>query len=485
MTDTLDALLIGRHIRDLRTERGMTLDTLAAAIDRAPSQVSALENGKRAPRITQLQQIATALGVTLDELLRTEPKTDRTAKELEIERAQRTGLYTALGIPNLRLGKGLNDQVLDTILGLQKEVERLHQQRAATPEEARRANAELRQQMRDQNNYYPALEAQARELLDIIGYNSGPLSERLTAELANRLGFTLHYVSDLPVSTRSVTDSKNGRIFLPMRRAGRDERTGLLRALAAHVLQHKDPVSYSDYLTQRVESNYLAGALLLPESSAVSFLQEAKAQRELAVEDLRDFFAVGYEVAAHRFTNLATQHLELPVHFAKVHQSGTLAKAYENDNVSFPADVFGAVEGQLVCRNWSARRVFTVEDRFTPYHQYTDKPTGTYWCTSRIESSAQGEFSVSVGTTFSSVKWFRGRDTTTRFKSDCPDPSCCRQAPDSIEDKWGDSIQPLPRINSSLLAAMPRTGIMGIDKREVLEFLEAHEPQKAPQASVS
>ena len=45
----LDTLVLGRRIRHLRTGRNMTLDDLGAAIGRAPSQVSMLENGHREP----------------------------------------------------------------------------------------------------------------------------------------------------------------------------------------------------------------------------------------------------------------------------------------------------------------------------------------------------------------------------------------------------------------------------------------------------
>jgi len=62
---------------------------------------------------------------------------------------------------------------------------------------------------------------------------------------------------------------------------------------------------------------------------AVEFLREAKADHELAIDDFRDAFGVSYETAAHRFTNLATRHLGVPVHFMKVHEGGTLHKAYE------------------------------------------------------------------------------------------------------------------------------------------------------------
>ncbi len=42
--------------------RGMTLEELAAAVDRAPSQLSMIENGRREPKLTLLQAIARALG---------------------------------------------------------------------------------------------------------------------------------------------------------------------------------------------------------------------------------------------------------------------------------------------------------------------------------------------------------------------------------------------------------------------------------------
>ena len=43
----LDSLTVGRRIRQLRTDRGLTLDDLGAELGRAASQVSVIENGKR------------------------------------------------------------------------------------------------------------------------------------------------------------------------------------------------------------------------------------------------------------------------------------------------------------------------------------------------------------------------------------------------------------------------------------------------------
>nr|WP_309620891.1 helix-turn-helix domain-containing protein [Salinibacterium sp.] len=472
----LDSLTVGRRIRKLRTDRGFTLDELGRELGRAASQVSVIENGKRELKLSEVQKLARILGVTVDQLLSPEAPSRRAALEIALERAQRGPLYASLPLPTLPVRKSLSDEAIETILGLHDELQRLHRQRAATPEEARRANTELRRTMRTRNNYFGELEKTAKSLLDAVGHAGGPLSQRVASDLATHLGFSLHFVPDLPGSTRSVTDLRNGRIYLPVGQAeGADPRSTLLQALAGHVLGVGEPKDYADFLRQRVETNYLAAALMVPEHTAVEFLLSAKAKHELSVEDLRDGFAVSYETAAHRFTNLATEHLGVSVHFLKVHESGTISKAYENDHAAFPTDALGAVEGQLVCRHWSARRVFDVADRFSPYHQYTDKPGGTYWCTSRIQATSRGYFSVSVGTPFATAKWFRGRDTANRSTSTCPDESCCRRAPADLASRWEKFSLPSARLNSSLLAAMPTGMYPGVDSTEVFEFLEHHD----------
>ena len=473
-----DALTIGRRIRHLRTEQGMTLDELGAAIGRAPSQVSLLENGRREPRFTQLQAVARALGASLDDLLSPEPPSRRDALEIELERAQRGPLFEALGVRPVRVGKSLPTDALEAIVALQRELGRLHGERAATPEEARRANAELRATMRAQDNYFPELEDAAAELLASVGHAGGPLPQRVAADVAAHLGFTLHYVPDLPHSTRSLLDLRHRRVYLPSNgMRGRSNATSaLLQALAPFVLGHAEPRDYGEFLRQRVEANYLAAAILLPERHAVKALRAAKDARAISIEDLRDAFAVSYETAAHRFTNLATKHLGIPVHFMKIHESGVIHKAYENDGVRFPADALGAVEGQYVCRSWTARTVFAVEDRLSPFSQYTDTPTGTYWCTSRVQESEDGLFSVSVGVPFAHVKWFLGRDTTERLTSRCPDEACCRRPPGALTDRWAGHAWPSARPHASMLAAMPAGAFPGVDQTEVFAFLERHAP---------
>lgn len=473
----VDALTIGKRIRQLRTARGLTLDDLAAAVGRAPSQMSMIENGRREAKLTLLQAIARALGTGLDALLDAEPLDERASLEVAVERAMRGSTFQALGIAPFRVGKTVPDEALAAMLALQAEIERLRDERSATPEEARRANVALRRLMRTQDNHFPELERTASEILTAVDHPGGPLTQRAASDIAAYLGFSLHYVPDLPQTTRSIADVKNGRLYLSTRVAKGDPRAAVLQALSSRMLGHREPTSYGEFLRQRVETNYLTGALLIPEAHAAAALTEAKARRSLSIEDLRDTYSVSYETAAHRFTNLATVHLGIPVHFLKVHESGTITKAYENDDVNFPTDRLGSIEGQMCCRRWTSRVVFDEDDRFNPYYQYTDTGNGTYWCTARVEQSSEGAHSVSVGVRFDDTKWFRGRDTPNRGVSRHAVEVCCRRPPAELESAWRDNAWPNVRTPRTLLATLPTGAFPGVDTTEVYEFLEAHAPR--------
>lgn len=476
MAQDLDPVVLGRRLRHLRKSSGRTLDQIAEAVDATPSHLSLIENGKREPRLSLLTRLASALGTTLEDLLSDEAPSRRAALEIAVEKAQRSVHYATLGLPQIKITPRTPTEVLEVIAGLEGELTRRLEERAATPEEARRANAELRQEMKERDNHYPELERQAQDLLDAVGHHGGPLSHRVAAGLAEHLGFSVRFVANLPHSTRSVTDLKNRRFYLARsRHPDHDARSVLLGAIGSYVLGHGEPADYSDFLRQRVYTNYFAAALMMPQKETVRFLKNAKAERDLAIEDIRDAFGVSYESAAHRFTNLATEHLGITCHFQKVHESGIIHKAYENDGVSFPADHTGAIEGQQVCRYWTSREVFEVGDGFRAFNQYTDTSAGTFWCTAVVEGHSSGFYSLSIGVPFDSARWFRGKETTSRSISRCPDPTCCRLPNAELEAAWGGHAWPAARANAHLLAAMPAGAFPGVDEVEVFEFLQSQE----------
>jgi predicted transcriptional regulator/DNA-binding XRE family transcriptional regulator len=471
----LDLGLFGQRLRHIRRARGLTLAELGERVGRAPSALSLLENGRREPKLSLIEALASALAVPADELLRKQPPNRRAQLEIALADAQRDPAVSALGLPPLRVGAKVPNDVLEHVLGLHRELRRQRERHPATPEEARAANADLRAMMRDRGNYFAEIELAAAEALAPVGYNGGALSQGMLLSVVSHHGFTVRYVQDLPRSARSVTDLRNRRIYLKQEPLGmHTPRAVLLQTLGHFVLGHRAPDDFGEFLRQRVEANYFAAAVLVPEQAAAKFLQEAKDARDIAIEDLRDVFSVSYEMAAHRLTNLATHHLEIPCHFVKNDEGGIISKAYENDGVVFPADATGAIEGQRMCRLWSGRQVFTAPDRFSPYYQYSDTPSGTYWCTALVDSGRERGSAVTFGVPYDDSRWFRGRESRISMTSACPDPACCQRPPSALAARWHGMAWPSARAHSHILLALPSGSFPGVDEADVYEFLDRH-----------
>jgi transcriptional regulator with XRE-family HTH domain len=69
-------LRVRRRLRDLRTERGLTLAQVAERANLDVSTLSRLESGKRRLTLEHLPGLAAALGVSIDELIGAPPRFD-------------------------------------------------------------------------------------------------------------------------------------------------------------------------------------------------------------------------------------------------------------------------------------------------------------------------------------------------------------------------------------------------------------------------
>lgn len=478
-TGALDPLVFGRRLRARRREKDLTLAQLGERVGRQAPYLSKIENGHTEPNLSLLGALAAALDTTVGDLLDTSAPSPRARLEIDLERAQDDPLYAALGMERLKPSVALPDEAIEHILRLFGEVKRRAQIRSGTPEEARQGNAELRERMRRRDNYFAEIEEVARDALERAGYATAqPLTRRAVDDLAALFGFSVEVVADLPRSTRSLTDLRNRRIYVPQRDeyGSATTRSMVFQTLGHFALAHSDPADFREFLRQRVEANYFAGAMLVPEQPAVAMLQAAKRERDLCVEDLAEAFNVSYEMAAHRFTNLATRHLDIATHFVRSDSEGLIWKAYENDDVPFPSDPDGAIEGQRLCRRWGTRRVFSSRERFATHYQFTDTPVGTYWCGTYLEAGREPRHAVTVGTRFADSLYFRGRATVHRVESACPDGPCCRTPPPDLAARWDTHVWPSPRPQSHVLAALPAGTFPGVDLTEAYEFLERREP---------
>jgi XRE family transcriptional regulator, fatty acid utilization regulator len=474
-TAGIDLVTFGQRLRHLRRSRGLTLGDLGAAVGKAPSVLSLLENGRREPKLSLIEQLAAALGVPASDLLSRQAPSRRAQLEIAVAEAQQDPSYRRLGLPPLKIGARVPTDVLEHLAAVAAELRAQESRPAATPEEARAANAALREAMRERGNYFDDIERAAADALTAGGYAGGALSQGMLMSVMGKHGFAVRYVQDLPRSVRSLTDLRNHRVYVKQEPVGaHSPRAIVLQALGHHLLGHQAPRDFADFLRQRVEANYFAAAMLMPEPATVPVLVAAKQGRDLAVEDLTDLFSVSYEMAAHRFTNLATHHLGLACHFVKNDASGVIYKAYENDGVLFPADPSGAIEGQRMCRQWSGRQVFGAADRFSPYCQYSDTPSGTYFCVAQVDPRADKGFAITLGVRFADSRWFRGRETSVRTRSACPDGECCTRPPAALASRWEGKAWPSARAHSHILSAMPAGSFPGVDDADIYEFLDRH-----------
>ena len=189
--------------------------------------------------------------------------------------------------------------------------------------------------------------------------------------------------------------------------------------------------------------------------------------RELSVEDLRDVFSVSYEMAAHRFTNLATHHLDLPVHFVRNDESGIDLQGVRERRARLPRRRARARSRASACAGeWAGRQVFPSPDRFSVYYQYTDTPDRHVLVPRpRRPRRASGDFAITLGVPFEHSRWFRGRDTNRRVRSPArrrllPPP------PAELAQRWEGYAWPSARAHSHVLAVLPPGAFPGVDESE-------------------
>jgi XRE family transcriptional regulator, fatty acid utilization regulator len=487
-------------------------------VGKPASYLSQLENGHREPRLSTVGELAAALDCSPAELLDPTPPSRRSELELAVVDMQADPRYRHLKLPYLRPTARTDDVVLEHLVSLWEQVRDQPVDGAADGlalapgsgigaegwgveaqgwagaqgggSGARQANAKLREEMRQRDNYFGEIERVAGAALDVAGYTSGAVAERTLSDLADHFGFRIARVKDLPPSTRSISDQRNRVIYVPQRNntTTRAARSVIAQTLGHFALGHHDPQTFEDYVRQRVEANYFAGALLAPERAVVAMLHAAKARRDLSVEDLAEVFYISYEMAAHRLTNLITEHLDIPVHFQRSDPEGVLWKAYENDGVPLPADADGTIEGQRLCRWWSARQAFESDDAFSLHYQYTDTVNGAYWCATHIEIERENGDAVTIGTTEANSRWFRGSDTSRRAVSRCPDSDCCRRPPAQLLGEWEGTVWPSARDHSHFVSGLPTDTVTfnafpGVDMVDVYSFMERHRPPATPSPS--
>jgi predicted transcriptional regulator len=371
----------------------------------------------------------------------------------------------------------MDTETLTQMVGLHEALRQRSGLERAGSEDVRRANGAVQQWLMASDGYLEAIELVARDALESSGYTGeGPFSPRNLLDLATRAGFEIHYIDDMPVFARSVIDLDHRRVYIAQRDElrTRQARKAVLQTLAGFLLGHETDPDLDTFLRQRVETAYFAAAVLAPEAAVVPKLMEARDRHDLDVEDIKELFYVSYEMAAWRMANLATRHLGFPTHLIVSDRMGSVIKGYSNDEVPVPRDEHLGIETQRLCRRWGARRTFESHERFGTHHQYTDTPGGTFFCTTHIEAGREPTLAVTLGVRFADAHWFRGRETTNRETSTCPDPACCRMPSPDLAEKWSNKVIVSARSQHRILGLLAPDPYPELDIPEVLGLVEAH-----------
>ena len=485
----MDSLVFGQRLKYYRKRNNYTLVQLGEIINKPAPYLSQLENGIMEPRVTLIRELASALDCTPSDLLDPEPPSRRAGLEIELRRLQDEPQNKQRKLPYLRPSSRMPDEILEHIIGLYSALEEDNSFTISNPNTpkniARNSNKDLRSEMSSRNNYYEEIENIAQSILNSLDYpGSGPVSERILMDVCDHFGFSVKRAENIPQTTRSITDQREKIIYIPQRNdlSTRASRSVVLQTLGHYALNHEVADDVGTYLRQRVESNYFAAAILAPEKPAVDFLQKAYESMDISIEDLQEIFYISYEMAGHRLTNLATEHLGLTLHFLRSDDEGVVWKAYENDGVPLPQGTDGTIEGEHLCRNWGTRQAFHTQDSLSLHYQYTDTPSGKYWCVTHVEADRVPYHAVTIGTTADQAKWFRGSDTKRFSTSHCPDKDCCNTPRPSVRQHWQGVAWPSARDRSNVSSGLPLPArsfsrFPGVDMVEVYEFLERQESQ--------
>ena len=79
-----------------------------------------------------------------------------------------------------------------------------------------------------------------------------------------------------------------------------------------------------------------------------------------------------------------------------------------------------------------------------------------------------------MGVPFADAKWFRGRETTNREHSTCPDPVCCKHPPSDLAQRWRGTAWTSAKLHAHILSPLPSGTFPGVDDQELYAFLDAH-----------
>ncbi|MBX6374596.1 MAG: DUF2083 domain-containing protein [Acetobacteraceae bacterium] len=350
--------LIGRTVRRLRLERGLTQQALAASLGISASYLNLIEHDQRAVTASLLIKLTEALGV------------DLAALSGSAERQLEVGLREVLTDPMLGVEEVPEGEVAAAaasapnlaraVLALYRawRVAREDASGIALPSGRRMLlpTEEARDFFHEHANHFPALEAAAEAIGRELGTVApAELNHAVAERLRRRHGLTVT-VGPLDGALRRYDPAAR---HLALNETLPRESRGFHMAFQLMLLEARDAVEavLAPAAPSSAEAaalirigllNYAAGALLMPYDA---YLSAARALRH-DVEALAARFGVSFEQACHRLSTLQREGARgVPFFFLRVDPAGNVDKRFSA--AGFPFARFGGS-----CPKWIVHHAF-------------------------------------------------------------------------------------------------------------------------------
>lgn len=354
--------LIGRTVRRLRAERGLTQQALAIRLGISASYLNLIEHDQRAVTASLLIKLTEVLDVEL------------AALSGSAERQLESGLREVLSDPMLGLDEVPENEVATlaasapnaarAMLALYRawRVAREDSSGLALPTGRRilLPNEETRDFFHDRDNHFPALESAAEAIGREIGARPSEMNHAIAERLRRVHGLSVQ-VGPLDGALRRHDAA--ARVLHLSESLPRESR-GFQMAFTLMLLEARDAVDAAlagaepstPEATQMIRIgllNYAAGALLMPYAP----YHAAARQFRHDIEALAARFGVSFEQAAQRLSTMQRDGARgVPFFFLRVDPAGNVGKRFSA--AGFPFARFGGS-----CPRWVVHEAFTTPGR--------------------------------------------------------------------------------------------------------------------------
>jgi len=381
-------LVFGVKLRGLREDKAMSLKDLAKSTGLSPSYLNEIENGKKYPKTEKILILAEALGEKYEDLISLELKKDMQVVQGLLEKNILQAIpFDVFGIPVSTIFQLLVEKPkrMRALIGTLLEVARAH---SISIDDL--FHALLRSYLDMHQNYFPSIEAAAKEFREEVKLDWTNSNTRLKEDLVRLLNevFKTEVIeTDLNSLSPDLKDilyfsgAKSRKVYLSNQLDRREQIFILAREIGYRAMKLKSRPASSlavnldsfEQLFNHFSAGYFASALLIPEDEIVSDgrrVFQGEKWSDQSFEALLNKYACPAESLFHRLSQILPRHLNMKNLFYLRYEFDTTRKRYEIarelhlSNLQGPHRIRGS---ENYCSRWLIHKL-------TQAQLHSDKP---------------------------------------------------------------------------------------------------------------